>query len=156
MILHPAIAATVKLRSLSGLEALQALVAGDLPPPPMLQLLSIRLLSAERGEVRAALTPDESMYSLLGMTHGGALATLLDTVLGCAVHTTLAAGRGYATLNIGVSYVRPLTIETGEVIAEAHVVHSGRTTGIARAKVLDASGKLYATGETTCMIFDWK
>jgi uncharacterized protein (TIGR00369 family) len=141
-------------RGMTGLDALRAIIAGELPPPPIVELFGIRLLSAEPGTVRMSLVPDESHYNPLGMVHGGAIATLMDSVMGCAVHTTMPLGRGYTTLNISVSYVRPVTTATGEVVAEGTVVHAGRSTAIAHGRLVDGQGKLLATAETTCLFFD--
>ena len=86
--------------------------------------------------------------------HGGALATLLDSVMGCAVHSTLPAGRGYTTLEIKVNYVRGLTDTVGRVRGEGRVVHGGRQTAVAEARAVDEAGRLYATASTTCLVFD--
>lgn len=142
------------LRGRSGMDALNALQSGEVSPPPIMNLFGFTAGDFEPGRVSFKLVPDESHFNLLGMVHGGAIATLLDTVMGCAVHSTLSAGRAYTTLNLGVSYVRPVTIASGELTAEATIVHAGRTTAIAQARLLDKAGKLYATGDSTCLIFE--
>lgn len=136
------------------MDALRALGTGEVPPPPIMNLFGFQTEQMEVGKVSFSVVPDESHFNLLGMVHGGVMATLLDTVMGCAVHSTLGAGRGYTTLNIGVSYIRPITLTTGKVFAEGTIVHTGRTTAIATGRVVDAAGRLFATGETTCLIFD--
>ena len=143
-----------KLRSMPGLDALQALQSGAVALPPIIELFGFRIKSVESGKVQFSCTPDESHYNLLGTVHGGAIATLLDTVMGCAVQTVLPLGRTYTTLSIGVNYIRALTIETGEVVAEGTLVHSGRTTALAKGHIIDRNGKLIATAETTCLLFD--
>ena len=145
---------TRALRRLSGMEAMRALQSGSVSAPPIISLFGFNPEIVESGKVTFSSVPDETHFNLLGMVHGGAMATLLDTVMGCAVHTTLAAGRGYTTLNISVNYVRPITLKTEKVFAEGITVHVGRTTAIATGRVVDAAGKLYATGETTCLLFD--
>ena len=140
-------------RGLSGLEYLQKIVAGELPRPPISALLDFGL--AELGEGRAVFTvePAEYHYNPIGVVHGGLAATLLDSAMGCAVHSMLAAGVGYTTLEVKVNYVRPMTVETGLVRCEAKVIHMGGRTATAEGRVTDASGKLYAHATTTCIIF---
>lgn len=140
-------------RGLSGLEYLRKIVAGELPPPPIGALMNFGL--AELGEGRAVFTvePAEYHYNPIGVVHGGLAATLLDSAMGCAVHTTLPAGAGYTTLEIKVNYVRPMTAGTGEVRCEASVIHVGGRTATAEGRVLDGEGRLYAHATTTCIIF---
>ncbi|MGV3707565.1 MAG: PaaI family thioesterase [Gemmatimonas sp.] len=148
------VAGAQHLRTLSGMDALAALKNGDVPPPPIINLFGFEFDSLEPGKVVFSLQPDESHFNLLGMVHGGTMATMLDSAMGCAVHTMLPKGRGYTTLNISINYVRPIGLSTGRVFAEGIVVHTGRSTALATGKVVDANGKLLATGETTCMLFD--
>jgi uncharacterized protein (TIGR00369 family) len=140
-------------RGLTGLEFLRKVASGELPPPPIGALMNFGL--AELGEGRAVFTvePAEYHYNPIGVVHGGLAATLLDSAMGCAVHSTLPAGAGYTTLEIKVNYVRALTAETGKVRCEARVIHVGGRTATAEGKVLDAAGKLYAHATTTCIIF---
>lgn len=148
------VATAAELRHAGGVDGLRAMIEGRLPPPPVANLLGFTLRSVERGTVTATLVPDESHYNLLGSMHGGMGATLLDTVMGCAVHTVIPHGKGYTTLNISVHYLRPITVATGEVTAIGEVVHAGRSTAIAHGRIVDANGKLYATADTTCLVFD--
>ena len=140
-------------RGLTGLEFLSKVASGELPRPPISALMNFGL--AELGEGRAVFTvaPAEYHYNLIGVVHGGLAATLLDSAMGCAVHSVLPAGAGYTTLEIKVNYIRALTAETGEVRCEARVIHVGGRTATAEGKVLDAAGKLYAHATTTCIIF---
>ena len=142
------------LRTMSGFDAMNALRTGEISLPPIMQLFGFQFKSLEVGIVQFVSTPHESHYNLLGTVHGGAIATLLDTVMGCAVQSLLPLGRAYTTLSIGVNYIRALTLASGEVTAEGTVVHSGRSTALAQGRVFDANGKLIATGETTCLVFD--
>lgn len=142
------------LSSLGGLEGLQAMLHGEIPPPPIAKLFGFRFQAVEKGKVQMSIIPDETHYNVIGMVHGGVMATLLDTVMGCSVATMLTKDRAYTTLNISVNYTRAITLKTGEVFAEGTIVHAGRSTAIAHGRVVDAAGKLYATADTTCMLFD--
>ena len=138
---------------LSGLEYLQKIVAGELPPPPIGVLMDFRIAELSEGRAVFLVNPAEYHYNPIGVVHGGLAATLLDSAMGCAVHSTLPAGAGYTTLEIKVNYIRPMSAETGEVRCEANIIHAGGRTATAEGKVLDQDGKLYAHGTTTCMIF---
>lgn len=141
------------LRSMSGLDFLAAIAAGRLPSPPIAQTLDFRLLKVERGMALFEGRPGRAFYNPIGSVHGGYAATLLDSCMACAVHTTLPAGQGYTTLEIKVNLVRAITEATGPVRAEGRVIHAGRTTGTAEGRLTDAAGKLFAHGTTTCAIF---
>ncbi len=141
-------------RGLAGIDYLRAMMAGDLPPPPVMELLGIELVSVEEGVVRMALAAGEHLYNPLGSVHGGVAATLLDSVMGCAVHSLLPAGRGYTTLEIKVNYVRAVTDASGRVVGEGRIAHLGRQTAVADARLVDEAGRLYATASTTCLVFD--
>ena len=138
----------------AGVDVLRAMKAGELPPPPVAMLVGLEIDEVESGRVVMSIVPDEVHYNPLGTVHGGIIATLLDTVMGCAVHSTLPAGRGYTTLSISVNYIRAVTIATGRVTATGTIEHAGRSTAIARGTLHDAAGKLMATAETTCLMFD--
>jgi uncharacterized protein (TIGR00369 family) len=136
----------------SGLELLQFVIDGNLPRPPMASLMDIQLVEASKGRAVFRGTPQEFHYNPLGTVHGGYGATLLDSAMGCAVHTTLDAGDTYTTLEFKINFLRALTVETGEVQGIGIVVHAGRTTAIAEGKIVDEGGKLYAFATTTCQI----
>lgn len=140
-------------RGLSGLEYLRKLAAGELPRPPIGALMDFRLAELEEGRAVFTVEPAEFHYNPIGVVHGGLAATLLDSAMGCAVHSTLPAGAGYTTLEIKVNYVRALTAETGAVRCEAKVIHVGGRTATAEGRVLGRDGRLYAHGTTTCIIF---
>lgn len=148
------LATAMLMRDHDGVDALRAMATGAIPPPPIAMLFGFRFQSVEPGKVQMSIVPDESHYNPLGMVHGGAMATLLDTAMGCSVLSVLNKTRGYTTLSLSVNYIRAITVSTGEVFAEGTVVHAGRSTAIAHGRVVDAAGKLYATAETTCMVFD--
>lgn len=129
-----------------------ALAEGRVAPPPIMQTLGISGFAFEDGRVVFRLTPQEFHYNPLGSVHGGVFATMLDSACGCAVHTKLAAGVFYASLDLSVKFLRPVTVDTGEITAEGAVVHLGRRIALAEARVLDASGKIYATATSSCLI----
>jgi uncharacterized protein (TIGR00369 family) len=139
---------------LTGIELLRQIRDGDLPAPPIAVLLGFDLAELEEGRVVMRMAPGEYLANAIGTLHGGALATLLDSVMGCAVHSTLPRGRGYTTLEIKVNYVRAATEAAGELIAEGRVVHTGRRSAVAEGKMVDARGRLIATASTTCLVFD--
>jgi len=140
-------------RGLSGLEYLQKIIAGEIPRPPISALMNFSLTELSEGHAVFTVEPAEYHYNPIGVVHGGLAATLLDSAMGCAIHSTLPAGVGYTTLEIKVNYIRPLTAETGGVRCVAKVIHVGGRTATAEGRVLDASGKLYAHATTTCLIF---
>jgi uncharacterized protein (TIGR00369 family) len=140
-------------RGLSGIEFLRKVVSGELPRPPISALMNFGLAELSEGRAVFTVEPAEYHYNPIGVVHGGLAATLLDSAMGCAVHSTLPAGAGYTTLEVKVNFVRALTAETGEVRCVAEVIHVGGRTATAEGKVLDAGGKLYAHATTTCIIF---
>jgi uncharacterized protein (TIGR00369 family) len=140
--------------SMSGLRYWQAVAAGDLPPSPIAELMRMGLVEVGKGRIAFSCTPDASMYNPLGMIHGGAVCTLLDTAAACAMHTTLPEGVGYTSVEIKVNYLRAVTVASGTLTAVGTVVKAGSRIGFAEAEVTDASGKLVATATTTLLVFD--
>ena len=148
------VAAAASGRGLSGLEHLQAIVAGEIPPPPIAVLLGFELVSIDEGRAVFAVSPGEQHYNPIGVVHGGLAATLLDSAMGCAVHSTLPAGTAYTTLEVKVNFARPITGATGRIVCEGNVIHRGRTVATADGRVTaEATGKLLAHGTTTCLLF---
>jgi uncharacterized protein (TIGR00369 family) len=137
---------------MSGLEYMRAIVAGEIPAPPIARSLDFLLAEVEEGRAVFTLTPSEFHYNPIGVVHGGVAATLLDSAMGCAVHSLLPAGTGYTTLELKVNLLRPMTRDTGPVRAEATVLHSGSRTALAEARLVDAAGKLLAHATSTCLI----
>ncbi|MEV0587136.1 PaaI family thioesterase [Nonomuraea sp. NPDC050310] len=137
---------------LSGLDCLRALIKGALPPPPACSMLNFRLTDAEEGRAAGVMEPAEYQYNPFGGVHGGVLVTLMDTVMGCAVHTMLPAGVLYSTLEVKSNFVRQVSVHSGRLRCEASVVHLGSRTATAECRVTDASGDLCAHGTTTCLI----
>jgi uncharacterized protein (TIGR00369 family) len=137
---------------LSGLEFMQAVAEGRLPPPPIGQLVGMRPTKVERGLVVFECTPDESVYNPIGVVHGGLVCTLADSVMGCAVHTTLEAGVAYTSVDITVNYLRPVTLASGTLVATGKVIKPGRRIALAAAEIHDADGRLVATGTSNCLV----
>lgn len=140
-------------RGLSGLEYLQKIVSGELPRPPISALMNFSISELSEGRAVFTVEPAEYHYNPIGVVHGGLAATLLDSAMGCAIHSMLPAGVGYTTLEIKVNYIRPMTAETGTLRCEAQIIHVGGRTATAEGRVVDESGKLYAHATTTCIIF---
>jgi uncharacterized protein (TIGR00369 family) len=137
---------------MTGLEAMHAIVAGDAPAPPIAELVGFDLVEVGEGRASFELDPAERHYNPLGTVHGGIAATLLDSAMGVAVHTTLREGQTYTTLELKVNYVRAITESTGRVIAEGSVIHRGGRVATAEARLTDAAGRLLAHGTSTCLI----
>ena len=140
-------------RTLSGLEYMRMLAAGELEPFGMAALMGFRLIEVNEGHAVFAIQPDERHYNGLGIAHGGLAATILDSATGCAINTMMPAGRIFTTLEMKINYVRPLRRETGEVLGEAHIIHVGSRIATAEGRIVDRQGKLYAHGSATCMLF---
>lgn len=144
--------ATVDLASLTGLETMQLIVAGKLPPPGIAVLLGMSVVEVADGTATFELSPDERMMNPIGSIHGGIAATILDSCLGCAVHTTLGPGVGYTTAQLNVHYLRAMQPGMGPVRATGTVIHRGRTQSTAEGKLFGPDGKLIAHATTTCLI----
>src|SRR5215831_13601644 len=141
-------------RTMTGLEFFQEMIAGRLPAPPLVTLLGMRMIEADKGRVVFAGTPGPEIYNGMGVAHGGWAATLLDSAMGCAINTMQPEGRSFTTLELKINYTRPLRHEVGEVRCEATVIHAGARTATAEGRVVDANGKLYAHGTTTCVVVE--
>src|SRR3954464_2064863 len=140
-------------RDLPGIDAIRAIAEGKLPPPPIASLLNFEIWLVEPGRVVFALEPAEWMYNPIGSVHGGIASTLLDSALGCSVHTVLDAGVRYTTSDLHVHFVRPMRADTGRVLADCHVVHVGRRLATAEGKLYaEADETLFAHATTSCLI----
>jgi uncharacterized protein (TIGR00369 family) len=139
---------------LSGLQYFKRMVAGEVPPPPMLALLGIRLIEADEGRVVFTGTVAPEHYNGMGVAHGGYAATLLDSALGCCINTMMPPGKRFTTLELKVNLTRPLTHDVGPLFCEAKVVHLGGRTATSEGRIVDGNGKLYAHGTTTCIVVD--
>ena len=144
------------LKSYSGLEFLEAIIAGEVPNPPISELLGFHLVDVGEGRAVFEGVPEFRHYNPIGTVHGGFAATLLDSALGCSIFSTIAKGEAWTTLELNFNLVRPLTKNTGPVRAEGRVIHRGRSVATSEGDLKDRAGKLYAHATTTCMIFPAK
>lgn len=140
-------------RSMDGLTLFREIRSGRLPAPPIARVLGFWIDEVEDGRVTFAYEPVLDHYNPIGSVHGGIAATLLDSVMGCSIHTRLEAGTGYTTVEIKINYVRAMTERTGEVRAEGKVINLGSRIATAEGRLTDSTGKLLAHGTTTCLLF---
>lgn len=141
-------------RAMDGRSFLEAMRVGELPHPPICHLVGFVFEAVGEGHVAMGFTPHESQYNPIGTVHGGAISTVLDSVMGCAVHSLLTSRRGYTTLELKVNLLRAVRVETGPMKATGRVLHLGRQTAMADGSLLDTTGKLYAQATSTCLVFD--
>lgn len=139
-------------RNLSGIDFLRGVRDGTIQPAPIQELIGMKLIEVEAGRAVWEVVPGEQHYNPIGTAHAGIAATLLDSAMACAVHTTLPLGKGYTTLEFKINLVRAVTIKSGVLRAIGKLVHGGRSTATAEGRLEDASGALYAHATTTCMI----
>ena len=142
-----------QVRGMSGLELLSGFIDGRFPAPPIAEVLNFFLTEVSHGFAVFEGTPDARMYNPLGSVHGGVAAALLDSAMGCAIHTTLEAGTGFTTLEIKVNYVRAMSDKTGKVRCEGRTINVGSRIATSEGKLFDAQSRLLAHGTTTCLIF---
>src|SRR4051812_21905449 len=128
-------------RTMSGLDFFRKMLAGEMPPPPMIDLLGIRLAEVEEGRVVFTATCEERFYNGTGVAHGGFAATILDTALGCAINSAMPAGRRFTTLGLKGKLTRPITKEAGELRCEGHIVHVGGRTAKSQSRPDSGKGK---------------
>jgi uncharacterized protein (TIGR00369 family) len=141
-------------REKDSLEIFQKMIAGELPQPPIAKTLGFRLETIENGRAEFAGTSRLDFYNPLGTTHGGYIATLLDSAMGCAIQSTLSSGKGSTSLEFKVNFVRPVFDKTGTLKAIGEIINAGKQIITAEAKLIDGNGKLYAHATTTCFVFD--
>lgn len=142
------------LRSRSGAEFFDAIGRGELPMAPIGETLDFWPVEWEPGRMVFQGTPSVAHYNPLGSVHGGWIAAILDSSVGCAVHSTLPAGTGYTTVELKLNYVRAVTAESGPLRAEGKVIHVGKQIATAEGRLHDARGRLYAHATTTCLVFE--
>jgi uncharacterized protein (TIGR00369 family) len=153
-LIETGIASHDQLASFAGVPFFAGIREGKLPPPPFAETFNCIAIRVDHGDVVFQGRPDRRFYNPMGQVHGGWFATLLDTAVGCAVHSTLPVGKGYTTLELKVNMVRALTDRVPVVRAEGRIVHAGRQVATAEGRIVGPDGKLYAHATTTCMIFD--
>jgi len=150
----PGVARPEQIAHLTGLEQMQAMLRGELPHAAIAPTLDFLIIEVSEGHAVFQGTPGKQHLNPMGTVHGGWFATLLDSALGCAVHTRMAPGRGYTTAELGVNLVKALTPKVQRVRAEGRVIHCGRQLATAEARLVGPDGTLYAHATTTCLVFD--
>jgi len=150
----PGVAARERAAMTAGLALLQAMLQGEGPTAPIAHTLDFLLIEVGPGRAVFQGTPGAAFFNPMGGIHGGWYATLLDSALGCAVHTMMPAGRAYTTAELGINLVRAIGPQVQRVRAEGQVLHCGRQLATAEAKLVGPDGTLYAHGTTTCLVFD--
>ena len=154
MLAGPGVATPDQWAGKTGLEQMQAMLAGQLPFAPIARTLDFSLIRVEPGIALFQGRPGPAHFNPMGSVHGGWFATMLDSALGCAVHTLMPAGRGYTTAELSVNYVRALSPKVGRVRAEGKVIHCGKQLATAEARLFGPDGTLFAHATTTCLVFE--
>lgn len=139
-------------QGMAGIDYLQAMADGKLPLPPLMHTLDFGVWSIARGEVAFAFTPQEFHYNPIGSVHGGVISAILDSAMGCSLHSLLAPGEGYTTLELKVNFLKAVTSQRGRLRAVGKVINLGKRTALTEAQLVDDAGTLYAHGVSTCMI----
>ena len=140
--------------AMAGIDYMRAMVDGILPPPPIAGLMEFDMAAADPGRVVFTCRPDESVFNPIGVIHGGLVCTLLDSVAGCALHSTLPQGKGYTSIEIKVNYLKAVRLSSGLLTATGTVVKSGSRVGFTEGVVTDADGAVLATATSTLLVFD--
>jgi uncharacterized protein (TIGR00369 family) len=136
----------------SGLEVMQMMAAGELPPPPIAETLGFRLVEASTGHAVFECEPAEFHYNPIGIVHAGLALTLMDSAMGLAFVTTIEAGVAWTTLELKANFTRVLTADTGVVRCIGSVIHPGRKVTTTEARIEDTEGRLYAHGTSTILV----
>lgn len=152
----PGVARPDQIAGKSGLETMQAMLRGELPHAAIAHTLDFLVIGIGDGEATFQGTPGPQHFNPMGSVHGGWFATLLDSALGCAVHTKMPPGRGYTTAELSVNIVKALTPKVQRVRAIGRVIHCGRQLATADARLVGPDGTLYAHATTTCLVFEMK
>ena len=142
------------MASMAGIDFVRAIFDGRLPAPPIMQTIEPFDSTAEPGVVVMHSIPGFRHYNPIRSVHGGYAATLLDSVMGLAVHTMMPAGTGYTTLEFKISFIKGMTKDTGVVRSEGRTLSVGRRAATAEARITDAKGRLLAHATTTCLVFE--
>lgn len=139
-------------QTMNGLDYLKAMERGELPKPPIAEALDLCEIDVEHGKVTFYFTPAEFHYNPIGSVHGGAISTVLDSAMGCTLHSLLPQGTAYTTLELKINFLRPITVKNGRLICAGKVIHLGSKTALVEAQIVDTDGKVYAHGVSTCII----
>ena len=150
----PGLAGPEQVAGKTGMEVMQAMLAGEFPYPHIAETLDFALIEVEPGKAIFQGTPQLKHYNPLGTVHGGWYATLLDSAVGCAVHTMMPAGRAYTTAELSLNIVRAASHQSGPLRAIGTVIHCGRQLATAEGRIVGPDGKLYAHATTTCLVFE--
>ena len=150
----PGVARADQIAGKTGLEIMQGMLQGEMPYPSIAQTLDFLIVQVSPGHAVFQGTPGQAHLNPMGTVHGGWFATLLDSALGCSVHTRMAPGQGYTTAELSVNIVRALTPKVTRVRAEGKVIHCGRQLATAEARLFGPDGTLYAHATTTCLVFE--
>jgi uncharacterized protein (TIGR00369 family) len=151
---HYGVTPTATMAAMAGIDFVRAIFSGKLPEPPIMQTVDPFDCTADPGVVVIHSVPGIRHYNPIGSVHGGYAATLLDSAMGLAVHSTLPVGSGYTTLEFKLSFIRGMTEDTGTVRTEGRTLHVGRRTATAEARIVDSKGRLLAHATTTCLVFE--
>ena len=141
-----------KAAGMSGMEYLQAMADGQIPMPPLVHTLDLQAVSFERGQAIFSFIPQEFHYNPIGTVHGGVITSILDSAMGCSLHSLLDAGTAYTTLELKVNFLKAITIKTGKLQAIGKMIHSGNRTALVEGQLIDSNGTIYAHAVSTCMI----
>ncbi len=150
----PGLARPEQIAGKTGLEVMEMMLNGEIPYAAIARTLDFTIVEVAPGRAVFQGTPMAQHLNPLGTIHGGWIATLLDSALGCSVHTMMPPGRGYTTAELGVNYVKGVTPKVQRVRAEGKVIHCGRQLATAEARLVGADGTLYAHATTTCLVFE--
>jgi uncharacterized protein (TIGR00369 family) len=141
-----------KARYMSGMDYFNAISRGEIAYPPLLETLDLKAVSIEKGVAVFAFQPQEFHYNTIGTVHGGVISAILDSAMGCAVHSLLEAGTGYTTLELKVNFLKAITVKAGLLKATSKTIHAGKRTALVEAQLTDEAGNIYAHGVSTCLI----
>jgi uncharacterized protein (TIGR00369 family) len=139
-------------QGLSGYDYLQAMLADKLAMPPILATLDMHVAEIEPGRVSFTFQPQEFHYNPIGSVHGGVITTILDSAMGCSIHSLLEAGTGYTTLELKVNFLKAVTTKQGQLKAIGKVIHQGNRTALIEAQLIDGNNTVYAHAVSTCLI----
>ena len=148
------VATPQQLLGLTGLEQMQKMLSGDFPPPPISETMDFALMSIELGRAIFQGRPSAKMLNPMGTVHGGCYAIMLDSAVGCAVHTAMPVGRAYTTMELKMNIVRSISLKVPLVRAEGYIVHVGKQVATAEGRLFGADGTLYAHASKTCLVFE--
>ena len=147
----PALLST-QTNKLTGLEFMEKMIKAELPFPPLLHTLDFKLISIQPGRAEFTFQPQEFHYNPLGSVHGGVITAVLDSAMGCTLHSVLPLGTGYTTIEIKVNFLKSISIKTGLMRATGVIINQGNRTALVESRLIDENGKLYAYATSTCMI----